>query len=136
MGNTGVRKTKNFNPTNCAVTYCMNIIGGKWKPVIIHLIRNNVNRYSLMQKGMPEASKQTLTNQLRELETDGVIERIVFAEVPPRVEYRITPFGSTLLPIIDAMRAWGRNTIRMANHWSLMIFVLSDIPKVFSSSSI
>lgn len=108
MGNTGVRKTKNFNPTNCAVTYCMNIIGGKWKPVIIHLIRNNVNRYSLMQKGMPEASKQTLTNQLRELETDGVIERIVFAEVPPRVEYRITPLGSTLLPIIDAMRAWGR----------------------------
>lgn len=108
MGNSSVRKTKNFNPTNCAVTYCMNIIGGKWKPVIIHLICKDVNRYSLMQKAMPEASKQTLTNQLRELEADGVIERIVFAEIPPRVEYRMTPFGDTLLPIIDAMRAWGK----------------------------
>lgn len=109
MANTGIRKTKNFNPTNCAVTYCLNIIGGKWKPVIIHLIRNDSTRYSQMQKGMPEASKQTLTNQLRELEADGVIERIVYAEVPPRVEYRITPFGNTLLPIIDAMKVWGRN---------------------------
>ncbi|MBO9729859.1 MAG: helix-turn-helix transcriptional regulator [Chitinophaga sp.] len=108
MEKISIRKTKEFNPANCAVTYCLNIIGGKWKPVIIHLIRNNKNRYSQMQKGIPEASKQTLTNQLRELEADGVIERIVFAEVPPRVEYHITPFGNTLLPIIDAMRAWGR----------------------------
>ena len=68
-----------------------------------------------MQKGMPEASKQTLTNQLRELETDGVIERIVYAEVPPRVEYRITPFGNTLLPIIDAMKVWGRQQMENSN---------------------
>ncbi|NSL88665.1 winged helix-turn-helix transcriptional regulator [Chitinophaga solisilvae] len=108
MAKTSVRKNKDFNPTNCAVTFCMNIIGGKWKPVIIHLIRNNTNRYSLMLKAMPEASKQTLTNQLRELEADGVIERIVFAEVPPRVEYKITAYGGSLLPIIDAMRVWGR----------------------------
>lgn len=106
--NTAVRKTKDFNPTNCAVTYCLNIIGGKWKPVIIHLIRNGKNRYHLMQKAMPEASKQTLTNHLRELEADGVISRVVFAEVPPRVEYEMTPFGNTLLPIIDAMKLWGR----------------------------
>lgn len=103
-----MRKTKDFNPTNCAVTYCMNIIGGKWKPVIIHLIRNKTNRYSLMMKAIPEISKQTLTNQLRELETDNVIERIIFAEVPPRVEYKMTAHGKTLLPIIDAMKLWGR----------------------------
>ncbi|WP_143304793.1 winged helix-turn-helix transcriptional regulator [Chitinophaga vietnamensis] len=108
MGNTGVRKTKNFNPTNCAVTFCMNIIGGKWKPVIIHLICNHINRYSLMQKAIPEASKQTISNQLRELEADGVIERIVYAEVPPRVEYKMTAYGNSLLPIIDAMRLWGK----------------------------
>ncbi|MGN8069511.1 helix-turn-helix domain-containing protein [Mucilaginibacter sp. SG564] len=107
MAKSITRKTKNFNPTNCAVTYCMNIIGGKWKPVIIHLIRNGTNRYSLMQKGIPEISKQTLTNQLRELEVDGVLERVVFAEVPPRVEYHISQHGQTLLPIIDAMKAWG-----------------------------
>lgn len=111
MTKISVRKNRHFNPTNCAVTYCMNIIGGKWKPVIIHLIRNNTNRYSLMQKAMPEASKQTLTNQLRELEADGVIERMVFAETPPRVEYKMTDLGNTLLPIIDAMRTWGKDYI-------------------------
>lgn len=103
-----IRKNKDFNPANCAVTYCLNKIGGKWKPVIIHLIRSGTNRYSLMQKAIPEASKQTLTNQLRELETDGIIARTVYAEVPPRVEYQITALGSTLLPIIDAMKDWGK----------------------------
>lgn len=106
-----MRKTKDFNPTNCAVTYCINIIGGKWKPVIIHLIRNQTNRYSLMMKSIPEISKQTLTNQLREMETDGIIERKIFAEVPPRVEYKITSHGMTLLPIIDAMKIWGRKNM-------------------------
>lgn len=106
-----MRKTKNFNPTMCAVTYCINIIGGKWKPVIIHLIRNQTNRYSLMMKAIPEISKQTLTNQLREMEIDGIIERTIFAEVPPRVEYNITTHGETLFPIIDAMKAWGRKNM-------------------------
>lgn len=55
-----------------------------------------------------EISKQRLTNQLWEMETDGILERIIFAEMPPRVEYKITPHGETLLPIIDAMQAWGR----------------------------
>jgi DNA-binding HxlR family transcriptional regulator len=106
-----MRKTKDFNPTNCAVTYCLNIIGGKWKPVIIHLIRNQTNRYSLMMRSIPEISKQTLTNQLREMETDGIIERMIFAEVPPRVEYKMTSHGMTLLPIIDAMKMWGRKNM-------------------------
>jgi DNA-binding HxlR family transcriptional regulator len=108
MAKESTRKTKDFNPNNCAVTHCINIIGGKWKPVIIHLIRTQQNRYSLMQKGMADISKQTLTNQLRELETDGVIKRIIYAETPPRVEYEITAYGETLLPIIDAMKLWGR----------------------------
>ena len=108
MAKVAIRKTKDFNPNNCAVTYCINIIGGKWKPVIIHLIRNQQNRYSVMQKNIPDISKQTLTNQLRELEADGVIERIVYAEIPPRVEYQLTPHGETLIPIIDAMKLWGR----------------------------
>jgi DNA-binding HxlR family transcriptional regulator len=57
-------------------------------------------------KNIPDISKQTLTNQLREMETDGLLERIIYAEIPPRVEYKITPYGSTLLPIIDSMSAW------------------------------
>lgn len=106
MENTRVRKTKDFVAGNCPVGYTMNIIGGKRKPSIIHMIRTDRNRYSLLLKNIPDISKQTLTNQLRELETDGIVERIIYAEIPPRVEYKITPYGSTLLPIIDSMSAW------------------------------
>lgn len=115
MGNTVVRKTKEFTPGNCPVVYCMNIIGGKWKPSIIHMIRTGRNRYSLLQKNITEISKQTLTNQLRELETDGIVERIVFPEIPPRVEYIITDYGMTLLPIIDSMYTWGRQHMNPDN---------------------
>ncbi len=60
---------------------------------------------------MPEISKQSLTNQLRELEMDGVLKRIIYPEIPPRVEYSITEFGQTLLPIIDVMSLWGRTNM-------------------------
>ncbi len=103
-----VRKNKNFVPGNCPVGFTMNIIGGKWKPSIIHMIRTGRNRYSLLLKNIPEISKQTLTNQLRELETDGILERIIYPEIPPRVEYKITPYGSGLLPIIDSMYEWAK----------------------------
>lgn len=106
MANTVVRKTKDFTPGNCPVGYCMNIIGGKWKPSIIYMIRTDRNRYSLLLKNIKEISKQTLTNQLRELESDGIIDRIIYPEIPPRVEYKITKYGSTLLPIIDSMSKW------------------------------
>lgn len=103
-----VRKTKNFIPGNCPVGFTMNIIGGKWKPSIIHMIRTDRNRYSLLLKNIKEISKQTLTNQLRELEYDGILERIIYPEIPPRVEYKITPYGSGLLPIIDSMYEWAK----------------------------
>ena len=95
MANTVVRKTKDFLPGNCPVGYCMNIIGGKWKPSIIFNIRKDKNRYSLLLKNITEISKQTLTNQLRELESDGIIDRIIYPEIPPRFEYKITPYGKT-----------------------------------------
>ena len=115
MENTVVRKTKEFTPGNCPVVYCMNIIGGKWKPSIIHMIRTGRNRYSILLKNITEISKQTLTNQLRELETDGIIERIIFPEIPPRVEYNITDYGKTLLPIIDSMYQWGKQNMKTDN---------------------
>lgn len=112
MKNRAIRKTKEFTPGNCPVVYCMNIIGGKWKPSIIHMIRTDKNRYSILLKNIYEISKQTLTNQLRELETDGIIERTIFPEIPPRVEYKITDYGKTLLPIIDNMYIWGRKHMK------------------------
>lgn len=113
MANTS--KTKDFNPNNCPVTHCLNKIGGKWKPVIIHLIRKDCNRYSMLQKAIPDISKQMLVNQLRELETDKIIERIIFAEIPPRVIYKITKYGQELLPIIDSMSDWGLRDLKRLN---------------------
>lgn len=105
MGN--VRKTREFRPNDCPVTHCLNKIGGKWKPVIIHLIRKDCNRFSLLQKAVPEISKQMLVNQLREMEEDKILERTIYAEIPSRVEYKISDYGQTLLPIIDTMSDWG-----------------------------
>jgi DNA-binding HxlR family transcriptional regulator len=119
MANTVVRKNKDFVPGNCPVGFTMNIIGGKWKPSIIYMIRTEKNRYSLLLKNIPEISKQTLTNQLRELEADEIIERTIYAEIPPRVEYKITPFGSTLLPIIDSMSDWARQHMKKNNKPSI-----------------
>ena len=101
------RKNKDFNPYNCGVTQCLNKIGGKWKSLIIHLIRKDYNRFSSLKRIIPDISKQMLVNQLRELEEDKILERIIYPEIPPRVEYKITKYGETLIPVIDFMQAWG-----------------------------
>lgn len=102
-----LEKKSTVSDAICPVTHCMKIIGGKWKPVIIYLIRKGGNRFGILSRGIEGISKQMLTENLRELERDGVITRTVFAEVPPRVEYAISEYGQTVLPIIDAMSVWG-----------------------------
>ena len=96
---------------SCPVTYCLNVIGGKWKPIIIFLVSHDINRFGQLQRNIDGISKQMLTKQLRELEQDGIINRQVFAEVPPRVEYTLTSHGETLLPVIQAMRTWGESQL-------------------------
>ncbi|MBV6658226.1 MAG: helix-turn-helix transcriptional regulator [Devosiaceae bacterium] len=91
----------------CPVTHCLQLIGGKWKPVILFCIDGGVTRFGAMRRAIPAVTKQMLTQQLRELEADGLIDRTVFAEVPPRVEYALTARGKSVLPIIQAMRDWG-----------------------------
>lgn len=109
-----MRKTKDFTPNACPVTHTLNKIGGKWKPVILYLVTNGCNRFSGLQRAIPAISKQMLVNQLRELETDAVVERHVFAQVPPKVEYQLTPYGASLLPIIGALREWGMQDMQKA----------------------
>ena len=92
---------------DCPVTYTMRKIGGKWKPIILHLITKEANRFGILQRGIEGISKQMLTKQLRELEQDGILDRKIFAEIPPRVEYSLTELGYSLLPIIKQMRQWG-----------------------------
>jgi DNA-binding HxlR family transcriptional regulator len=96
---------------NCPVTATMNVMGGKWKLLILHLIDNDINRFGKMSMMIPGISKQMLTTQLREMERDGVINRLIFAEIPPRVEYTLSEKGRTLLPIIELMKEWGNNNI-------------------------
>lgn len=103
-------KTELLTPdpqSDCPVTRCLQVVGGKWKPVILFCVANGVDRFGAMRRAIPGITKQMLTQQLRELEADGVLSRTVHAEVPPRVDYALTDRGRTLLPVIDAMRAWG-----------------------------
>ena len=93
--------------SNCPVTATMQLIGGKWKMLILHLINNDINRFGKMNMMLRTISKQMLTTQLRELEDDGLIERKIYAEIPPRVEYFLSEKGRSLMPVINAMRIWG-----------------------------
>lgn len=75
---------------SCPVSRCMRVIGGKWKIIILYALKNGANRFGVLQKTIPDISKQMLTTQLREMEKDGIIHREIFPEIPPRVEYSIT----------------------------------------------
>src|SRR5512133_1856551 len=99
--------TKNGKTYHCTVEAALDVIGGKWKPIILWHLNGNVLRFNELQKGLPGVNSKMLTKQLRELEEDGIITRTVYPEVPPRVEYAITDFGKTLIPILQALCTWG-----------------------------
>jgi DNA-binding HxlR family transcriptional regulator len=94
--------------TGCGVEACVEVIGGKWKGVILHhLMTRGVLRFNEIQRLKPDLSPRTLTAQLRELETDGIIVRKVYPVVPPKVEYSLSKTGESLKPLIEAMQEWG-----------------------------
>lgn len=94
----------------CPVATTVQLIGNKWKILIIrNLVYNGKQRFSDFLKTVPGISKKVLTDNLRALEEDGLIEREVFAEVPPRVEYSLSELGATLKPVLDALRDWGED---------------------------
>lgn len=99
--------TKDEMP-ECPVATTVQLIGNKWKLLIIrNLVDNPKQRFTDFLRTIPAISKKVLTDNLRALEEDGIIEREAFAEVPPRVEYRLSPLGKSLKPILDAMSEWG-----------------------------
>ena len=83
------------------------VIGGRWKPTILFHLKDQPRRFNELRRLVPEATPKMLTQQLRELESDGLIARKVYAVVPPKVEYSLTPRGESLFPILQAMYAWG-----------------------------
>jgi DNA-binding HxlR family transcriptional regulator len=105
--------TKNGKTFHCPVDAALDVIGGKWKPLILWALGDNVMRFGELQKGLPGVNAKMLTKQLRELEEDGVITRTVYPEVPPRVEYAITDFGKTLIPILQALCNWGAHYLEI-----------------------
>ena len=94
----------------CPVATTVQLIGNKWKLLILrNLMYDSKQRFKDFIKTIPAISKKVLTDNLRSLEEDKLVEREVFAEVPPRVEYSLSPLGQSLKPILDAMYVWGTN---------------------------
>lgn len=95
----------------CPVSSTLKVFGGKWKPLILYFISVDVNRFGQLQRMIPDCSKRMMTKQLRELESDGLINRKVFAEVPPKVIYSLTEKGESLRPIFRELSKWGIKNI-------------------------
>ena len=95
----------------CGVKTTMSVIGGKWKIRIIYALYIDINRFGIMHRHINNISKKMLTDNLRELESDSVIIRKVFAEVPPRVQYSLTELGKSLNKVINELNNWGLNNM-------------------------
>ena len=97
---------------HCPVEATLDLIGGKYKAVILWHLMSQTLRYSEIHKRIPNATDKMLAQQLRELEKDGLINRTVYPVVPPKTEYSLTDFGQTLAPILDAMCDWGTDYLK------------------------
>lgn len=105
-----VKERINLKEINCEKELTLAVIGGKWKLIILwHLGLEGTKRFSELKRLIPHITQKMLTNQLRETEEDKLIERKVYAEVPPRVEYTLTDHGQSLMPVLHAMYNWGKN---------------------------
>jgi len=93
--------------TKCGVETTIAVVGGKWKPMILYALLNSPRRFGELNREIPGVTQRMLTLQLRELEEDGVIHREVYKQVPPKVEYSLTPFGRTIEPLLLLMNQWG-----------------------------
>jgi DNA-binding HxlR family transcriptional regulator len=91
----------------CAVEATVSLIGGKWKGVVLHHLLDGTLRFGELRRRVPGVTPRMLTNQLRELEEDGLIERVVYPQVPPKVEYSLSPLGRSMAPLLQALRDWG-----------------------------
>jgi len=92
----------------CTVSLAMDLVGGKWKVVILYHLKDADKRYSELSKEMPAVTERTLSLQLKQLEEDGLITRTVYGEKPPiKVVYSLTDFGKSFIPVLDAILGWG-----------------------------
>lgn len=93
---------------HCAMDVTMDYIGGKWKTVVLWYLRKDKKRFSELRKLIPNITEKMLSLQLKDLENDGLVKRKIYPEVPPKVEYYLTDFGKTLIPMLEEIARWGR----------------------------
>lgn len=99
-------KDQRFSYSRCSLTRSMGIIGNKWKPIIVYSLHQRKVRFGQLDAIIPFITRKVLTEQLKELESDGLVKREAFKEIPPRVEYSLTKRGLELLPILNSIIAW------------------------------
>ena len=102
-----MKKRMYDRPYGCSVEATLDVMGGKWKGVILFRLLGGTKRFNELRRLLPEVTQRILTLQLRELEEVGIVHREVYKEVPPRVEYSLTEHGRAVLPVFEAMLAWG-----------------------------
>jgi DNA-binding HxlR family transcriptional regulator len=110
MKTKGNRKRNNCH-YGCSVEAALDVIGDKWKGVVLFHLLSGTKRFSEIKKIIPDISQRVLTAQLRELESDNIITRTVYPEVPPKVEYSLTTLGQSLEPILMALQVWGEKVM-------------------------
>lgn len=101
-----MRKQRHIAYTNCPVEAALDIIGGKWKSIILFRVLEQTRRFNELRRLLPNITQRMLTTQLRELERDGLLARKVYPEVPPKVEYSPTALGASLAPVLGALKGW------------------------------
>ncbi|MDF5716607.1 MAG: helix-turn-helix domain-containing protein [Rhizonema sp. NSF051] len=100
-------EAENHNRLTCEVEFTLKVIGGRWKVLIIRELIEGVKRFGELQRSLNGITQKMLSQQLRELEEDGIIHREVYPQIPPKVEYSLTLLGESLKPILYAMHEWG-----------------------------
>lgn len=95
----------------CSMELTLALIGGKWKSLILWYLGEDTLRFSELRKVLPQVTQKMLTQQLRELEKDGLVNRLIYTQIPPKVEYSLTVAGKSLLPILETLCQWGQNYV-------------------------
>ncbi|GAB1544086.1 transcriptional activator HxlR [Scytonema sp. NUACC21] len=108
-------KAETHSRLTCEVETTLKVIGGRWKVLIIRELMLGVKRFGELQRSLDGITQKMLTQQLREMEEDGIIHRKVYPQIPPKVEYSLTPLGESLQPILYAMHEWGLKHLSQLN---------------------
>ncbi len=102
-----MRKQRHEDYSECPVEAALDLMGGKWKAVIMFRVMAQTRRFNELRRLLPKVTQRMLTNQLRELERDKLLHRKIYAQVPPKVEYSVTDFGRRLEPVLLTLKQWG-----------------------------